>query len=596
MRANQVIQKTLDSPGKAKKISSYIRESLQVDLKVEDPYSFYKGFHTPQGIQSKLYDFVNDVKKEKSNGRFSQASQLLEFNLKTGQYKWRKISTITQLQEAIKESEAVNGLYEKIREAKISRVRQRHLKNFKEDVFGGFGFSDDVVGLSNDISGFPVKKEFTPLIGTPFFKQQYLYDYLLAHSKSFYFKNYSGVAKNIIDTTRNFVLGKGFSVTVDDDKARAAWEAYEERSNVHQEVRNWCDELCSFGELMLKKVFTPQGILHRSIDPSTIWEIVTDPENIYDVKYYHQQYNTQYQLFGTKDAPTTKYVFNQIPPEQIIHLKVNVTSYEKRGRSDLLAALLYFNYFENYIAFKLNRAKNEAAFLWDVTVKGDDSDVQSYIQGSQSITDVPPGSENVHNEAITRNPIAPHLSAASTDDVAKWILSYIGISVNIPTNYFGTMESGGASRAGALVATEPVIRKFEERRMLIERLLGKVFDDVMIGAGLDPLKIDREFNFPELINEDRSQKIQDVVVSEQQKYISHETAANIVAKELNITTYDYEKEKVKIQNESQDKLEQSLMFSPTPGDDEPSADENDNLGGKPRAFDRGQVRQDHKNL
>jgi hypothetical protein len=107
---------------------------------------------------------------------------------------------------------------------------------------------------------------------------------------------------------------------------------------------------------MIKKIPGPKGITHKSFDPSTIWEIVTDPENISDIAYYHQQYNTQYQLYATKQDPVSKYIINQLPPELIIHGKVNVTPYEKRGRSDLLAPLLYFKYYEDFMQAKLIRA------------------------------------------------------------------------------------------------------------------------------------------------------------------------------------------------------------------------------------------------
>src|SRR5208337_2188589 len=127
------------------------------------------------------------------------------------------------------------------------------------------------------------------LLGTPFFKQMYLYDRLLMHSKTFWYKNYSGPAKLIINIIRNFVIGEGFSVSISDKKAEAAWEAYEKRSNIHEKVGVWCDEAVFDGNLMIEKKFRPDGIVHESIDVSTIWEIVTDPENISDVKYYHQQ-------------------------------------------------------------------------------------------------------------------------------------------------------------------------------------------------------------------------------------------------------------------------------------------------------------------
>jgi hypothetical protein len=309
------------------------------------------------------------------------------------------------------------------------------------------------------------------------------------HSKCFWYKNYSGIAKMVIEMTRNFVLGKGFNVTFENEALQPLWNEYEERSNVQEEIRNWCDELSSFGENMVKKIPTPKSLIHRSFDPSTVWEIVTDPENITDIKYYHQQYNTQYQLYGTKDAPVSRYIINQIPPQLVHHTKVNVTSYEKRGRSDLLAPLLYFKYYEDYMVAKLSRAKNEAAFIWDVEIDGSEEDVQMYITNTQNIVDVPPGSENVHNKAIKRTPLAPSLGTGGADGIAQDILSYIAMGVSIPVNYMGTFGTGGYTKAGALVATEPVAKKMMERQLKLEHLVRKIVRDVLIDAGKDPRKI-----------------------------------------------------------------------------------------------------------
>ena len=55
------------------------------------------------------------------------------------------------------------------------------------------------------------------------------------------------------------------------------------------------------GELMVRTYVDKTGlngdVIVRAIDPSTVWEIVTDPEDIENVYYYHQQFATQYQVF-----------------------------------------------------------------------------------------------------------------------------------------------------------------------------------------------------------------------------------------------------------------------------------------------------------
>lgn len=564
---------------KDKASRSYLRKSHDAEINLISPSEFFKEFDRP--VESRLYTWMQDVQLKSEEMLDTQGQSRIVVMNEYGESRIKKISTTQELREILKDSQKHYDRYIKIREN-----QKDYAMGFKsrEDFF-----SNDS-GQSN-ISGLPVRNEYSPLIGTPFFKQMYLNDYWSMHSKCFWYKNYSGIAKLIVEMTRNFVLGKGFNVQFDDEKAEDVWRRYEEDSNIQEEVRNWCDELTAFGENMLKKTFNkvPGGsrFIYKSFDPSTVWEIVTDPEDISDIKYYHQQYNTQYQLYGTKDAPISRYIINQLVPESVIHTRINVTSYEKRGRSDLLGALLYFKYYEDYIQAKLSRAKNEAAFIWDVSIDGSDEDVQAYINNTQDITDVPPGSENVHNKAITRTPLSPKFGKAGGDEIAQDILSYVAMSVSIPVNYFGTYGTSGNTKAGALVATEPVAKKMIERQDKIEKLLRRIVIAVLTDAGLDP-KTKFEINFPEILEEDRSAKIQDLVIAKQENVISHETLSNIVAKELKISTYDYDEEQKKIVKESKNPLFNPIL--PPLGTDPGLTQDGQGPEDNGRAFGRADVK------
>jgi hypothetical protein len=56
------------------------------------------------------------------------------------------------------------------------------------------------------------------------------------------------------------------------------------------------------------------------------------------------------------------------------------------------------------------------------------------------------------------------------------------------------------------------------------------------------IETDIEFTFPELVSQDRSSKIKDIIAAELQGYISKERAASIVAKELDISDFDPKKD------------------------------------------------------
>lgn len=581
---------------------------------IVSPDKFFESLQKP--VESRAHEFFKgmredadkiakgEIKAEDSKFQIAEGSKILLVDPKTSKWKWATVNNSKEFLEWEKKGEAAPKLLEGLREGRMRNYFKNLKAKTKEDFFGG---GDGVDSASFDppspqqTSGYEVKHEYTPLLGTPFFKQMYLYDRLLMHSKAFWYKNYSGPAKLAMNIFRNFVIGEGFSVSIDDDKCREAWEAYEKRSNIHDKLPVWHDEAFFDGNLMIEKKFTPAGVIHESVDVSTIWEIVTDPENISDIKYYHQQYPTQWQLFATKTAPITKYIIRQIPPDLIRHIKYNCTSWEKFGRSEMLAALLYLKYFDDYIGFKLQRTKSEAAYFWDVLVKGDSNAVNAYIQQTLSLVDITPGSENVHNEAIERKAVMPSLSHVGSDDVAKWILSYIAMSFGIPASYYGTLESTGGSRASALVSTEPVTKAMEERRLKFENLLHGIFEDVMIDAGLDP-DADREFNFPELIVEDRSKKIQDLIMAHDKLVISHQTMSEIMAKELNVTTYDYDDEQKQIEDENLKnplllqivKADSGVQDGGPGGDDQDLTGDGKGAENQGRTLDRDAIRDEDK--
>lgn len=593
MNQNDDIKKQIDSLKQkptGSKSASVVRPASKL---VKSAADYYKKFEEGNQVQSRAYKFIQESKNE--GFKHEVEGTLLEFNPVSSKYKVRKITNKNQFVEAVKVSEKNAPKYMSLREQRVRAKFRKFSKNMvieKNTMSREDGFFDGGGQAQTQTNSLPMKTEFTPLLSTPFYKQMYLYDYLLMHSQSFWAKNYSVLGKAIVDITRNFVLGTGYSTTIPDEGAQKAWEAFEERNQVAELARMACDELTSAGEIMTQKVPTPNGIMVKSIDPSTIWEIVTDPENIADVRYYHQQYMTQYQLYGDSKTPLTKYIINQIPADMVIHKRVNVTAYEKRGRSDLLPALIYCHYFEEYIQAKLLRTKLETNMYWDVEINGSDEDITNYINSTQSIVDLPPGSENVHNQNLKRTALTPTFSQVSNSEISKEIIGAAAMATSIPVTYLASYLTGGSTKAGALVATEPVAKKMQERRLVIEAWLHELFEIAMIDAGLDP-NSEVEFHFPELIAEDRSKKIADVYMAKSEGTYSHERASNIIAKELNDTTYDFESEMEKIKEEKSQQSQDSSLFPPM---DPVTKDGEDPEEKDQRSFDRSGTRQDNKTL
>lgn len=450
------------------------------------------------------------------------------------------------------------------REKFIEAFKGNKKRTFRESVDS---FAVDGVAQGGAYVGQP---DFTPLMGGPFNKQLYQYDYLKMHAQAFYAYNHDPILHSAVEIIRDFVLGRGWRVDCNDPLRQAIWDSFAEVNDLDSMMDQICEELSIYGEIMqwwlpgnetkiaynvMSGQAPPRGLLPRVrlIDPSVINEIVTYPEDIKRVLYYNWLAPTQSQMYsgvdGGKPVSTTKFINQQIPANQVDHYKVNCRSNEKRGRSDLFSVLGYAKRLRDSVNYSIIGLQKSTAWSIDTTIEGSKEDVESYMDAqSQLGTIPPPGSEFVHTNKITRQYLSNEAAGRGNNSSAfDWCFSMICAGLGIPQQYFGTHLSGGSTRATAMVATEPVNKKFEARRKLIEKILQNMAKRLFSSFGL-PTEID--VTFPELASTDRSTKLKDLTLAESQGWISKERAAEIAAKELGITKFDFKAEKEKIAADS----------------------------------------------
>lgn len=485
-----------------------------------------------------------------------------------------------------------------------------------------------------------VGNDFTPLLGGAFYKNLYYWggtgeSYIQMHSDAFYAYHHDPIARALIEITRNFVLGNGFDVQTNlNDKygrmAMLAWKTFEVANDLQEQISNAVIEQGIYGENMwwwlpnqqTKIVYqdgqdrAPTGIVPRIrlMDPSMYVEIVTYPEDITRKLFYVTLVPTQFQIYNSNmgmpgadgivdpnmqgmSQPTIKFIYQQTPADQILHCKINGVSNEKRGRSDLFPIFGYLKRLRDMIEYGMIALEKDAAWAIDTTVKGDQSDIDAYIASQRALgTIAPAGSEFVHSEGISREYRSNSMAAGKTSDILNWGLSMCCSGVGIPVNYLATHLSGGSTRASAIVATEPVAKKMEHRRLQVERMLKKMWEKVMMTAGL-PM-VDCDFIFPEIITQDRSQKLKDLLMMQQSRWISPKHAATIAAKEMHLDDYDYEKELADMKQELPEvpmPLVDPGKINPT-GQIQPGVDNSDQPESGLTSQDRSEVKKNDSRL
>lgn len=438
------------------------------------------------------------------------------------------------------------------RDSKKLREAARKCRENWDDFSWGGGGDQGTVG-----------HDFTPLLGGPFNKQLYYRDYLRMISACFYAYHHDPVARAIVGIMVDFTMGRGFTLHTDNKVAQALWNSFVEVNDFHRQFDNCAAETSIYGENMwwwlphnnarisfnpvagekIPKAFIPRI---RMIDPSNIAEIITVPEDpVEGVLAYVWMAPTQYQMYTKDNQPSNKFIYTQIPANQMIHEKINAASNEKRGRSDYFPALGYMKRLRDGVNYSLVAQQKAAAWSVDTTIEGNEQDLNDYI-ASQTNAIQDAGSEFVHTKAIERKYLSNTAAAHADSPIFNWSLNMICMATGIPMSYLGTHLSGGSNRASALVSTEPVAKRFERRRLFYDRIIQRVFKDLMGKFGIEA---DCEIVFPELITQDRSAKFRDLMLAQNSGWISPKRAAEMAAKELDIKDFDYETEMTDIMDD-----------------------------------------------
>lgn len=483
------------------------------------------------------------------------------------------------------------GQFKKLYESQ-SWQTAKLLETFGADAFG-LGFDD---GLPTGTVTGPPNGEFIPLLGGPSSKQLYLTDYLDMHAKAFWAKNHHPFGKAIVTIKRSFTIGKGVKLLFKNTDCQKAWDAFEKRAKFQEKLRTDVETLIWAGEIMTEKTTENEdGTMRPSVaqvDPSTVWEIVTDPLTPEIPIYFHQQFPTQWQLVYKAQDKSVEYVINDIDAKNMIHHKINTAPGEKRGRSDLFAVLSWLKRYRDFFNAKVVKAQMEESWALDISIDGSQGDVDAIAQNSNVTRVPPPGSTRVHNKDVEYAFLQPTSSSTQgRDNVGEQLKNVIAVGAGIAPEWLGESASG-SSRQTAYTKESPAQRGIEDFQQVTERYIRDVADYVMatdlkntkipvmtsrppklsfikqaikdrdwakavkeataLMTGqiiLEPTSTEYEVIFPESEGDDRAAKITAIIQGEANKYISHNRAATMFASEMRITDYDAEDEQQEIQEE-----------------------------------------------
>lgn len=438
----------------------------------------------------------------------------------------------------------------------------------------GFNFGEPGDGSASDRG--PVTEgmdqEFIPIMGGPYHKNLTLYAHWEQTAKAFYEKNHSEIARAAISITSDFVLGRGIAWKIRQLRAREIWEEFWDRNNMAEWIRRWSDDLVWQGELMVRKFEEPRGFLSvRAIDPSSVWEIITVPDDITRVLYYHLQWPTVMQgNFGSLrgqpvNVPMSRYIIEQYPAPEVHHVKLNISSHEKWGRSDFYSSFATLKRHRDWINAATLKDLLQANLIWKIKVHGDQGDIDAFVADPENMKLPSSGGTWVENDALELSPMHQDMMPGARTGMGatgEFLTSLFATAMQMPVAYFNT-ASGGMARATALTAAEPFVKRVATRQQVLRLLLDHLYETAMrmaVDAGriaADAIRhedADPEWIFPSTYEEDRGAKFRDLVTAKGMGAISHRTLATQMGQELGLPEYDYKEERKMIDEEGRDQF------------------------------------------
>lgn len=307
------------------------------------------------------------------------------------------------------------------------------------------------------------------------------------------------LAKSYCDYMRYFVIGKGTAISAEDGD-----EPGTERISMFCDLNDWelmekqiCEELSRDGEVFVRFHVTNRNEMEAEvaaislIDPLEITRI--DCEEVNRPSRYYRQF-TRLSKMGDDGTQTEQADAEWIPAAEIIHIKINTSHNELRGRSDLLVVLPWLKQLKRWIDDMSRRNYYTGAFAWDVECQGNITPAQVTAQYPKGPM---PGSVIAHspNEKWTVN--APDMKWSDSTNGARAIKLLIMAGYKMPESWYG--DTGESNLATTTALAMPTLKAFTDRQDLL-----KIYFERIIAKGA---KVEgAEVAFPELVTEEQEGK------------------------------------------------------------------------------------------
>ena len=324
------------------------------------------------------------------------------------------------------------------------------------------------------------------------------------------------LAKQSIRLWTDYTFGTGITWACEDDKASAVLEAFWD-SPANQSVlssrgqRKCSDKLLVEGECFFA-MFMGKEVKIRLIDPLEITEIITDPDDRDNARYYRRDWS------DTQGRTHTDYYASHLNPKNesckdsvgqgvqatanakdvlVYHLPYNTIG--QRGLPLLLPAIDWIRQYRRFLASRVAIMLSLARFAWKTKLQGGATSV-AMAKTLLNDVEVPAGSVMVENMGADTQPIRTDSGASSAYQDGRMLKLQVAAAVGIPEQYFGDISIGNLATAKTVEL--PMMKMFQSYQAIWEGAFIEINNLVLSKNGIDPNKISVDIDFPRIAPED----------------------------------------------------------------------------------------------
>lgn len=321
------------------------------------------------------------------------------------------------------------------------------------------------------------------------------------------------MGKQAIRLWTDYTFGTGMVWDTEDKGAKKALEGFWQ-AKANQPIlsargqRKSSDKLLIDGEIFFA-IFLGTEATIRWIDPLEITEIITDPDDKENVKFYRRQWTDSQGKVHESIYRSTTNIKNEAALDSqgasvektedalIYHLTNNTIT--QRGNPLLLPALIWMKYHTKFLSSRIAIMLALAKFAWRTKVKGGQTQVDA-IKAKTHDKEVAAGSQLLENLGSDTTPIKTETGASAAYQDGRMIKLQISAAVGIPEQYFGDISIGNLATAKTVEL--PMMKMFQSYQATWNDAYQDIDEIILEHANIKPDKwyIDRDF--PKIAPED----------------------------------------------------------------------------------------------